>query len=66
MGLKQAKFLLDGNVPIKIKQVFNVRGLYCVTAKEKGYLGVTNGELSKKIQQNDLILVTRDKDFTFL
>lgn len=29
-------------------------------------MGVKNGELSLKVKQNNLILVTRDKDFTFL
>ena len=66
MDLKQAKFLLDENVPLKLKYIFLDRGISCVTVKEKGWLGTKNGILSNKIKQNNLILVTRDKDFTFL
>ncbi|MHA1428534.1 MAG: DUF5615 family PIN-like protein [Candidatus Helarchaeota archaeon] len=66
MGLNKVKFLLDENIPIKLKQVFRDRGIQCTTIKNKGWLGIKNGELSKKLQQENIILVTRDKDFTFL
>lgn len=66
MGLKKVKFLLDENIPIKLKQVFINHGIQCTTIKDKGWLGIKNGDLSKKVQQENIILVTRDKDFTFL
>ena len=66
MVLKKVKFLLDENVPVKLKDVFIDRGIQCVTIKDMGWLGIKNGELSKKVKQEHLILVTRDKDFTFL
>lgn len=66
MVLKKVKFLLDENVPVKLKRVFFDRGIHCVTIKEEGWLGIKNSELSKKVKQNNLILVTHDKDFTFL
>jgi len=64
--LKQVKFLLDENIPINLKHIFLDHGISCSTVKEKGWLGTKNGVLSKKAKQNNLILVTRDKDFTFL
>jgi predicted nuclease of predicted toxin-antitoxin system len=65
MGLKKVKFLLDENIPIKLKQVFIDRGIQCTTIKDEGWLGIKNGELSNKLLQGNIILVTRDKDFTF-
>jgi len=46
--------------------VFNERGISCITIEEKGWLGIKNGELSLKVNEKDYILLTRDKDFTFL
>lgn len=66
MVLKKVKFLLDENVPIKLKRVFIDRGIHCVTIKEKGWLGVKNSKLSEQVKQNNLIIITRDKDFMFL
>lgn len=66
MGLKKVKFLLDENVPKKLNRVFIDAGIQCTTIKEEGWLGIKNGELSIKLQQKNLVLVTRDKDFTFL
>jgi predicted nuclease of predicted toxin-antitoxin system len=60
------KFLLDENVPVKLKYVFTDRKIHCVTIKEEGWLGIKNGELSNKLKHHHFILVTRDKDFTFL
>ena len=66
MVLKKVKFLLDENVPVKLKYVFTDRKIHCVTIKEEGWLGIKNGELSNKLKHHHFILVTRDKDFTFL
>jgi len=66
MVLTKVKFLLDENVPVKLKHVFIDHGIHCVTVKEEGWLGIKNGELSKKIRQNNLVLITRDKDFISL
>ncbi len=66
MVLKKVKFLLDENVPVKLKQIFTDREIQCATIKELNWLGIKNGELSKNVKQDTLILITRDKDFTFL
>jgi predicted nuclease of predicted toxin-antitoxin system len=66
MVLRKVKFLINENVPVKLKRIFFDRGIYCVALREEGWLGIKNGELSNKIRQNNLILVTRDKDFTYL
>ena len=66
MDLTQAKFLLDENVPRKLKKVFKSKGLDCQTVQELRWREVKNGELSVKVKRNDFILVTRDKDFVFL
>lgn len=66
MDLTEAKFLLDENVPRKLKEVFKSKGLECPTVQELGWREIKNGELSVKVKRNDFILVTRDKDFVFL
>jgi len=66
MALKEAKFLLDENIPIKLKQVFTSHGLMCVTVRDLKLFGVRNGKLSEKIKKESYILVTRDVDFTHL
>lgn len=58
MVLKKAKFLLDENVPVKLKYIFIDHRIHCVTIKEKGWLGIKNGELSNKLKQNHFIVVT--------
>ncbi len=53
-------------MPVKLKQVFTDRGITCITAKEKGWLGLKNGQLPIKVRENRFVLVTHDKDFTVL
>ncbi|HUT80992.1 MAG TPA: DUF5615 family PIN-like protein [Candidatus Bathyarchaeia archaeon] len=66
MVLKKAKFLLDENVPLKLKQLFTSHNLSCDTVRDLQWLGIRNGALSQKVIAESYILVTRDKDFTFL
>ncbi|MHA1356321.1 MAG: DUF5615 family PIN-like protein [Candidatus Heimdallarchaeota archaeon] len=66
MALKEAKFLLDENIPIKLKGIFSSLNLTCVTVRDMKLFGVRNGKLSEKVKKESYILVTRDKDFTFL
>lgn len=66
MALKKAKFLLDENVPIKLKQLFTSLDLSSVAVRDLKWFGIRNGKLSEKTKKESYILVTRDKDFTFL
>jgi predicted nuclease of predicted toxin-antitoxin system len=66
MALKKVKFLLDENIPIKLKHLFTSLDLSCITIRDLGLLGIRNGELSKRVKKGSFLLVTRDKDFTFL
>lgn len=66
MDLEKMRFLLDENVPIKLVKIFSDRGIYCTTIRKEKLSGIKNGELSKKVKELKLILITRDKDFTYL
>ena len=66
MVLKKAKFLLDENIPINLKPVFTSLNLVCVTIRDLKWFGIRNGKLSEKVKKESYILITRDKDFTFL
>ncbi|TET29093.1 MAG: hypothetical protein E3J70_07880 [Candidatus Heimdallarchaeota archaeon] len=66
MALKKAKFLLDENIPLSLKKVFEDQDLFCSTVQAEGWAGIKNGELTEKVKNNNFVLVTRDKDFTFL
>ena len=66
MDLTEAKFLLDENVPRRLKEVFKSKRLNCKTVQELGWRERKNGELAVKVKEKDFILVTRDKDFVFL
>ena len=60
------KFLLDENVPIKLKQTITNIGFNCNTIQEKGWSGYKDKDISMEIQNLDVIFITRDKDFKFL
>jgi predicted nuclease of predicted toxin-antitoxin system len=66
MDLTRIKFLLDENVPVKMKQSFTDRGLSCTTIQDQGWSGASDKEIITRIEGKDTILITRDKDFTFL
>lgn len=66
MLLKQMEFLLDENVSYRLKKLFIRLNIHCTTVQQQGWGGLRNGELSPKIQQLGAVLVTRDRDFTFL
>lgn len=66
MALKKVKFLLDENVPFSLKQVFEDQDLFCSTVQMEGWGGIKSGALSEKVKFDNFVLVTRDKDFTFL
>ena len=51
MPLKKVKFLLDENIPIKLKPLFASLGLSCATIRDLGWLGIRNGELSVLIPE---------------
>ena len=65
MALEKAKFLLDENMPVKLKQLFTSLELSCVTVRDLKWFGIRNGRLSSKVKDDSYVLVTRDKDFTF-
>ena len=66
MDPRLAKFLLDENVPSRLKAPLESIGLRVTTLKGEGMVGSGNGTLSEFIKKMDFILITRDKDFTFL
>lgn len=66
MELTQTKFLLDENVPIKLKRTFFELGVKCQTIKDLGWCGLKDKEIAARITHSDYILITRDKDFTFI
>jgi len=63
---KKAKFLLDENLDVKFAKVLTSLGLTCYTLRSKGWIGIKNGALSQRVKENDFVLITADKDFTFL
>ncbi len=63
---KKAKFLLDENLDVKLAKALTALGLSCSTLKSKGWTGIRNSDLSQEVKQNDFVLITADKDFTFL
>ncbi|MHA1356323.1 MAG: DUF5615 family PIN-like protein [Candidatus Heimdallarchaeota archaeon] len=63
---KKVKFLLDENLDIKLAKILITLGLSCDTLRDNGWIGITNGELSQKVKLNKYVLITADKDFTFL
>lgn len=63
MDLTEAKFLLDENVPRRLKAIFKSKKLECWTVQELGWREIKNGLLSVRLKRNDFVLVTRDKDF---
>ena len=65
MELANGRFLLDENIPTKLKRCFPERGLDCSTVKDVGLNGRDDRDISTKIHEQNLILVTRDKHFTF-
>ncbi|MHA1449795.1 MAG: DUF5615 family PIN-like protein [Candidatus Hodarchaeales archaeon] len=66
MLLKQKLFLLDENVSYRVKPLFTKLNLQCTTVQQQGWGGAKNREISIKIQGLRAILITRDRDFTFL
>lgn len=66
MVLKKAKFLLDENIPIKLKQLFTSLELSCATVRDLKWFGIRNGDLALNVKKGSYILVTRDRDFAFL
>ena len=63
---KKAKFLLDECLDVRLSKILNDFGLSCFTLRDKGWTGIKNGQLSQLAKVNDFILITYDKDFTFL
>jgi predicted nuclease of predicted toxin-antitoxin system len=66
MDLTKVQFLLDENISYRLLPLFKKYHLNFSTLQKFGWSGVKNGELAKKVKQHNYILVTRDKDFTFL
>lgn len=50
MVLKKVKFLLDENVPLQLKKIFDDHGLFCTTVQTEGWSGIKNCELSKMVK----------------
>ena len=63
---KKAKFLLDENLDVKLAKTLSAIGLSCYTLKDKGLTGIRNGGLSQFVKKNNYVLITGDKDFSFL
>ena len=66
MALKEAVFLLDENLDIKLAKILSDFGLSCSTLKDKRQTGIRNGELSQFVKKNNYVLITGDRDFTYL
>ncbi len=66
MVLRKAKFLLDENIPIKLEQLFTSLELSCVSIRDVKWFDIKNRKLSERVKKSSYILITRDKDFTFL
>ena len=66
MDLTEVQFLLDENISFRLLPLFKKYHLNFTTLQNLGWSGIKNGELAKKVKDNNYILITRDKDFTFL
>ena len=67
MAITNVKFLLDENVPKKVKHLIQSLNYSEVqTLNDIGWLGIKNGELSSRVKKFGFILITRDSDFIFL
>lgn len=58
-----ARFILDENVDYRLLPVFEARNLSVTTVQGKGRKGAQNGALAKLVRDEDLILITRDREF---
>lgn len=65
MDLTKVKFILDENVPLKLKQCFSALGLDCDTIKDLELSGSKDKKISTEIHERNAIFVTRDRHFTF-
>ena len=66
MGPPKIKFLLDENVPIKLKRLFEKLGLACQTIQELGWCGLKDRKIAERLKAAQIVLLSRDKDFTFI
>ena len=66
MDQKKIKLLLDENIDFRIIPIFKELNIIFSTVRDQGWSGYKNGDLSKLVKKENYILVTRDKDFTFL
>ena len=62
----ETRVLLDENIPRELLKVFKKRGLGARTVQAAGWSGIKNGDLAQKVLAENFVLVTRDKDFSFL
>lgn len=66
MDLTEVQFLLDENVSYRLIRFFKKYSLNFTTLRNLGWSGVKNGNLAQRVKDYNYILITRDKDFTFL
>ena len=57
------KFILDENVPSNIKSMLRKLGHEAFDMSDLNMLSAKNGEICKKVIEQDAILVTLDEDF---
>lgn len=66
MDLTEIKFLLDENVPYKIKKSIEKLGFECSTIQELGWGDFKDKEIAQNLQDKNFVFITRDKDFCFI
>lgn len=66
MAKPPLEFLFDENVPRQLLPTFAKFNFNTIRLQQLGWSGIKNGNLAQKVKDHGYILVTRDKDFTFL
>ena len=60
------KFIADENIPLSLIKSLRELGYEVLTVEEVAYFGIKNNELAELSIQHEMIIITRDADFTRL
>ena len=63
---KEETFLIDENIPLSTIEFLRSRGFKAYRLGEVGLKGAKDGEVAKYAYQNNLTLITLDKDFGYI
>ncbi len=64
--MSKIKFYFDESINISVASGLNRRGVYAITARDSGNLGLSDIQQLEYSLQNDLVIVTHDDDFLSL